>query len=58
MSETAETLAKHQKKLESMWVVIAQHCNIQMKTIATYVWKHLKHLHIYATFRSTFATFK
>jgi hypothetical protein len=35
-----------------------KHCNVQTKTLATYVLKHLKHLHIYVISKSIFATSK
>jgi hypothetical protein len=53
-SETAETLAKTQKKLENTCVAIANIYKHPDKTFTTY----LKHLYIYATSRSTFATSK
>jgi hypothetical protein len=43
LSNTSETLAKHQKKLENTWVAIT---NIQIKHLQHTYEKHLKHLHI------------
>ena len=51
-------LQNTRKKLENMCVAIANMSKHQDETLAAYIWKHLKHLHIYGKSRSSFAPSK